>query len=122
MNAVPGGPETVVLARGDLAVEDAAQAVRLSLALPLAGLRVRLVLADGAAMLALAELPDLTPWGGNLAAELPALLEEDVAIVVEKESLVRLGLEGRALRPGIELRPGAEIIALCAQAACCLVL
>ncbi|MGH7608641.1 MAG: DsrE family protein [Candidatus Dormibacteria bacterium] len=118
----PNVPHAVVLARGSLAGEAAPLAVRVALALPLAGLEVRLLLAGPASLLGLAEPPDLGPWGGALERELQALIEEDVAIGVEQESLATLGLEGRPLRPGVAKLGRSEVEELCATAGTCLVL
>lgn len=113
----------VVLARGDLAHEDAALAVRVALALPLGGVNVRLVLVDSASTLGLADPPLPGPWSGGLARELEALIgEEEVPVLVEMESLAALGLAERALRPGVQVASRADVIAICGSAASCLVL
>jgi hypothetical protein len=122
MTASPG-QDFVVLARGDLDVEDAALAVRVALALPLGGLTVRLVLADAASTLALAAPPQLGAWTGGLTRELESLIwEEEVPVLVELESLAGLGLAERDLRPGVAVASRAEVIAVCGSAASCLVL
>lgn len=122
MTASPG-QDFVVLARGDLDVEDAALAVRVALALPLGGLTVRLVLAEAASALALADPPQLGAWTGGLTRELESLIgEEEVPVLVELESLAGLGLAERVLRPGVEVASRAEVIAVCGSAASCLVL
>ncbi len=113
----------VVLARGGLATEASALAVRLALALPLGGLTVRLILADSASPLALADAPHPGPWSGALARELEALIgEEQVPVLVEMESLVVRGLEDRPLRPGVEVASNAEVVAACGSAGSVLVL
>jgi hypothetical protein len=115
--------EVVVLARGDLALEDAALAVRVALALPLGGVTVRLILVDAASALALAEPPELGPWSGGLARELEALIvEEEVPVLVEMESLAALGLADRALRPRVEVASRAEVAAVCGSSGSFLVL
>jgi hypothetical protein len=115
--------EVVVLARGDLALEDAALAVRVALALPLGGVTVRLILVDAASALALAEPPELGPWSGGLARELEALIvEEEVPVLVEMESLAALGLADRALRPRVEVASRAEVVAVCGSSGSFLVL
>ncbi|MGH7704920.1 MAG: hypothetical protein ACRENY_03550 [Candidatus Dormibacteria bacterium] len=119
----PSPGEVVVLARGELAQEGPALAVRVALALPLAGLRSRLLLTDSASALALEALPDLSPWSGALERELEALLGEDEgSVMVELESLVALGLDDRQLRGGIELATRTDLDAICAAADHCLVL
>lgn len=122
MNAVSRG-EVVVLARGDLAGEEAALAVRIALALPLAGITVRLILADAASALGLADPPQLGPWTGGLVREMEALIgEEEVPVLVEMESLADMGLAERVLRPGVEAASRAEVVAVCAASRSCLVL
>jgi hypothetical protein len=122
MTASPG-QDFVVLARGELDVEDAALAVRVALALPLGGLSVQLVLAEAASALALADPTQLGAWTGGLTRELESLIgEEEVPVLVELESLAGLGLAERVLRPGVEVVSRAEVIAVCASAASCLVL
>jgi hypothetical protein len=113
----------VVLARGDLALEDAAMAVRVALALPLGGVDVRLVLVDSASALGLADPPEPGPWSGGLTRELEALIgEEEVPVLVEMESLAALGLAERALRPGVEVASRAEVIAACGSSRSVLVI
>jgi hypothetical protein len=115
--------EIVVLARGNLAGEQAALAVRVALALPLGGLSVRLVLVDAASTLGLASAPDLGPWGGGVDRELDALLrEEEAPVLVESESLEALGLAGRPLRPGVEVVPRRRLADICAAGRSCLVI
>lgn len=113
----------MVLARGELSSEAPALAVRIALALPLAGVTVRLVLVDAASVLALADAPDLAPWSGALVPELEALVDKEGApVLVELESLAALGLAERALRPGVEVVPRSEVAEVCAGAFSCLVL
>jgi len=115
--------ELVVLARGDLAVEDAALAVRVALALPLGGVSVRLILVDSASALGLADPPELGPWSGGLGRELEALIgEEEVPVMVELESLAALGLGDRAFRPGVEVASRSEVAAVCGSSRSFLVL
>ena len=113
----------VILARGKLATDAAALAVRVALALPLGGLAVRLLLVDSASALGLLDPPDLGPWSGGLGRELDALVgDEEVPVQVEQESLAALGLAGRRLRPGVETVPRSQLVAICAAADSCLVL
>ncbi|MGA7086933.1 MAG: hypothetical protein WA724_03075 [Candidatus Dormiibacterota bacterium] len=122
MNSL-GTKSVVVLARGDLSSDDAALAVRVALALPLAGLAVRLLLVDAASALGLSALPDLGPWSSGLVREMDALLtDEEVPVLVEQESLAQLGLAGQALRPGVATVPRSQVAAICAAADSCLVL
>jgi hypothetical protein len=120
----PGtGDDILVLARGELALESSALAVRLALALPLGGLQARLVLADSASALALADPPDLTPWSGALTRELEALIDDpDVPVSVEADSLASIGLGDRPLREGIEVVSRQQVLAACASSRSCLVL
>ncbi|HVB52831.1 MAG TPA: hypothetical protein VNF24_01380 [Candidatus Acidoferrales bacterium] len=116
-------PEVVVLARGDLAVEEAALAIRIALALPLGGVTVRLILADSASALALADPPQLGPWSGGVARELEALIgEEEVPVLVEMESLAALGLAERPLHAGVEVATRAEVVEACGSCVSLLVL
>lgn len=113
----------VVLARGGLDREDAALAVRIALALPLEGAAVQLVLVDSASLLALADPPDLAPWGGGLLRELEALLDDDeTTVLVETESLALTGLDDQPLRPGVEVATRAEVTSICGLARACLVI
>jgi hypothetical protein len=115
--------ELVVLARGDLSLEDAALAIRIALALPLGGVAVRLILADSASALALADPPELGPWTGSLTREFEALIgDQDVPVLVELESLVQLGMADRELRPGVEVASRAEVVAACGSSGSFLVL
>ncbi|MGH7641745.1 MAG: hypothetical protein ACRENX_01790 [Candidatus Dormibacteria bacterium] len=118
-----GSKDLVVLARGRLDDEYPALAIRVALVLPLAGVNVRLILADAASSLALEEAPTLGPWTGGLARALESLIgEEGVPVLVETESLVELGLAGRALRPGVAAASRAEVVAACSQSGSFLVL
>jgi hypothetical protein len=113
----------LVLARGELSGDDAALAVRVALALPLGGLAVRLLLVDGASALSLSDPPYLGPWSAGLARELDTLIsEEEVPVLVERESLAALGLTERRLRPGVETVSRSEVAGICAAADSCLVL
>ncbi|MHB1500721.1 MAG: hypothetical protein ACYCYK_06075 [Candidatus Dormibacteria bacterium] len=112
----------LVLARGSLADESAHLAVRVALALPLGGSRVILALVDTASALA---LPEMDPGGRGhqLVREFEALTsDEDVPVLVERESLERLGLAGRTMRPGISLIDRDELEQLCRVVSGCLVL
>ncbi|MGC2192008.1 MAG: hypothetical protein WA751_06715 [Candidatus Dormiibacterota bacterium] len=117
------GQQLVVLARGDLSLEDAALAIRIALALPLGGVTVRLILADSASALALAEPPELGPWTGSLSREFEALIrDQEVPVLVELESLVQLGMADRELRLGVEVASRAEVVAACGSSGSFLVL
>lgn len=112
----------VVLARGSLAGDTAHLAVRVALALPLGGSRVVLALVDAAAALALPEA-DPGGHGSQLARELESLTEdEEVPILVERDSLVRLGFGDRGLRRGAVAVDGEELRRVCLMARSCLVL
>ena len=113
----------MILARGGLAGEEAALAVRIAIALPLGGTSTRLVLVGSASALGLADPPDLSPWSGALSRELEALTgEADVPVLVETESLIALGLEDRHLRDGVDVISRREVMATLGRAANCLVL
>jgi hypothetical protein len=112
----------VVLARGSLADDSAHLAVRVALALPLGGAQVILALADTATAIA---VPEVDPGGRGrqLSRELDALTsDEEVPIWVERESLQRLGLVDRTLRPGVVVVSRGELEQLCLRARSCLVI
>lgn len=112
----------MVLARGSLADDSAHLAVRVALALPLGGARAILALADTAAVVAVIDV-DPGGRGRQLSRELDALTnDEEVPIVVERDSLDRLGLVDSALRPGVVVVSRAELEQLCLVARSCLVI
>jgi len=115
--------ELVVLGRGELDREDSGLAVRVALALPLAGLGARLVLLDAFSTLGLADPPALGRWSAGVVRELESVLaDHDTPVLVELESLASLGLADRPLRDGVELIARSEVAAICGSARACLVL
>ena len=119
----PARDEVVVLARGGLADESGLLALRVALAIPLGGARVRLLLAGPASMLGLARALELGARGSQLDRELDSLLnDEEAPVGVELESLAELGLSDRELRPGVDPISRAELEDACGRARHCLVI
>ncbi len=115
--------EVVVLARGGLADESGLLALRMALAIPLGGSRVRLLLVGAAATFGLSSPPDLGARGSQLDRELDSLLrDEEAPVGVERESLAELGLSDRELRGGVDRVSRAELEDICGRARHCLVI
>ncbi|MHB1574904.1 MAG: DsrE family protein [Candidatus Dormibacteria bacterium] len=112
----------VILSRGSLTDDSARLAVRVALALPLAGSQVILALVDTASAVALSGTePD--GRARQLSRELDSLTgDEEVPILVERESLERLGMADRTLRPGAIRIDREELEHVCLMARSCLVL
>jgi len=118
-----GSDEVVVLARGGLADEAALLAIRVALAIPLGGSRVRLLLAGPASMLGLLEAPRIGARGSQVDREMEALInDEEAPVAVERESLTELGCLDRPLRRGVNLVSRAELEDACGRARHCLVI
>lgn len=114
--------EVVVLARGGLADEASILALRVALAIPLGGSRVRLFLAGPAALLGLLDGPQMGARRAQLSQELDSLLHDQGApVAVEDESLTELGISDRPLWPGVSVVTRAELEDACGQARHCLV-
>jgi len=104
--------EVVVVARGRLADESAALALRLALAIPLGGSSVRFFLTEATCLLALAGPSQM---GSEMERQMDSLIhDEEAPVAVERESL--------ALRQGVGVVSRAEIEAACAGARHCLVI
>jgi hypothetical protein len=112
--------EVVIVARGRLADESAALALRVALAIPLGGSSVRLFLTGPTCLLARV---DPAQMGSQVGRQLDSLIQdEDAPVAAERESLVRLGLAAVQLRPGVGIVSQAEIEEACAKARHCLVI
>jgi thiamine monophosphate synthase len=112
----------MVLARGALADDRAALALRVALALPLGCPSVVLALVGPAAALA---VPGAAPGGRatQVARELAALVDdEEVPVLVEQESLVAMGLQDSGLHPGVSQIARREIHRACLEARSCIVI
>jgi hypothetical protein len=82
--------EVVVVARGRLADESAALALRVALAIPLGGSSVRLFLTEATCLLALAGPSQI---GSLTERQMDSLIhDEEAPVAVERESLARFGL------------------------------
>jgi sulfur relay (sulfurtransferase) complex TusBCD TusD component (DsrE family) len=112
--------EVVVVARGRLADESAALALRLALAIPLGGSSVRFFLTEATCLLALAGPSQM---GSEMERQMDSLIhDEEAPVAVERESLARLGLLEVELRQGVGVVSRAEIEEACAGARHCLVI
>jgi len=112
----------MVLARGAIADDSAALALRVALALPLSCPSVVLALVGPAAALAVV---GVAPGGRavQVARELAALVDdEEVPVWAEQESLSAIGLDENALHHGVSLVARQELHLACLGARACVVI